>query len=81
MDQSLPNAIGPDDGNDPDRVEAEALTPKELRLRAVAAAARFYGMDLDINDYQGPKNEGCIRPRHRWSRGCGARACPPRARC
>ena len=62
MDQSLPNAIGPDDGNDPDRVEAEALTPKELRLRAVAAAARFYGMDLDINDYQGPPTEAYPSP-------------------
>jgi ATP-binding cassette subfamily B protein len=57
VDQSLPNPIGPDDGNDPDRDDAEALTPKELRLRAVAAAARFYGMDIDINDYTGPTNE------------------------
>jgi ATP-binding cassette, subfamily B, bacterial HlyB/CyaB len=57
VDQNLPNPIAPDDGNDPDRDEAEALTPKELRLRAVAAAARFYGMDLDINEYRGPANE------------------------
>jgi HlyB family type I secretion system ABC transporter len=57
VDQSLPNAIGPDDGNDPDRTEAESLTPKELRLRAVASAARFYGIDLDINDYRGPSSE------------------------
>jgi ATP-binding cassette subfamily B protein len=56
VDQSLPNAIGPDDGNG-DPADAETLTPKELRLRAVAAAARFYGMDLDINDYQGPASE------------------------
>jgi subfamily B ATP-binding cassette protein HlyB/CyaB len=62
VDQNLPNATGPDDGNDPDRADAEALTPKELRLRAVVAAARFYGMDLDINDYRGPHTEAYPSP-------------------
>jgi HlyB family type I secretion system ABC transporter len=61
VDQNLPNAVGPDDdGNGPG--DTEALTPKELRLRAVAAAARFYGMDLDINDYQGPVGEAFPSP-------------------
>ena len=71
MDQNLPNAIGPDDGNGPG--EAEALTPKELRLRAVAAAARFYGMDLDINDYQGIAGEAYPSPASLvvWLRGQG----------
>jgi ATP-binding cassette subfamily B protein len=62
VDQSLPPAIGPDDGNDPDRIDTEAMTPKELRLRAVAAAARFYGIDLDINDYRGPASEAYPSP-------------------
>jgi ATP-binding cassette subfamily B protein len=57
VDQNLPNTRGPDDGNDPEREQAEAVSPKELRLRAVVAAARFYGLDLDINDYRGPSSE------------------------
>ncbi len=76
MDQNLPSGIGPDDGNDPDRTEAEAMTPKELRLRAVAAAARFYGIDLDINDYRGPANEVFPSPASlvTWLRGQGLTA-------
>ncbi len=35
----------------------EALTPTELRLRAVVAAARFHGVDLDMGDYRGPAAE------------------------
>ncbi len=36
---------------------AQALTPTELRLRAVAAAARFYGVDLDLSGYRGSPAE------------------------
>ncbi len=52
MDQNLPNA--PSSGDEPgdDGVIPEALTPTELRLRAVAAAARFFGIDLEINDFR-----------------------------
>ena len=38
-------------------VAAEALTPTELRLRAVVAAARFHGVDLDMSAYRGPAGE------------------------
>ena len=64
----------PEDGNGPG--EAEALTPKELRLRAVALAARFYGMDLDINDYNGPAGEAYPSPASlvQWLRGQGMTA-------
>jgi ATP-binding cassette subfamily B protein len=36
---------------------AQPLTPTELRLRAVAAAARFYGVDLDLSGYRGSPAE------------------------
>jgi len=62
VDQNLPDTRGPDDGNNPNRDESEAITPKELRLRAVVAAARFYGLDLDINEYRGPSNEAYPSP-------------------
>jgi ATP-binding cassette subfamily B protein len=60
VDPNLESAPGPAAGGDPNQNpqdEAEALSPTELRLRAVAAAARFYGVDLDINDYRGPAGE------------------------
>jgi len=34
-----------------------SLTPTELRLRAVAAAARFHGVDLDLAGYRGAATE------------------------
>ncbi len=36
---------------------SEALTPTELRLRAVVAAARFHGVDLDMAAFRGPAGE------------------------
>ncbi len=45
---------------EPLQIEAdapEALTPTELRLRAVVAAARFHGIDLDMGDFRGPASE------------------------
>jgi ATP-binding cassette subfamily B protein len=36
---------------------APELTSTELRLRAVAAAARFHGVDLDMSGYRGPAAE------------------------
>ncbi len=40
----------------------EALTPTELRLRAVVAAARFHGVDLDMGDFRGPAAEAFPSP-------------------
>ncbi len=52
---------GPDAGDAPLQIESdvppEALTPTELRLRAVIAAARFHGVDLDMGDFRGPAGE------------------------
>ncbi len=49
-------AAGPDDDREPLQIGEEAaeqdLTPTELRLRAVIVASRFYGVDLDINEYR-----------------------------
>jgi ATP-binding cassette, subfamily B, bacterial HlyB/CyaB len=58
VDNDLQNASGPagDDPNGADP-ETEVFTPTELRLRAAAAAARFYGIDIDINDYRGAPGE------------------------
>jgi ATP-binding cassette subfamily B protein len=36
---------------------ADVLTPTELRLRAVLAAARFHGVDLDMTDFRGSVHE------------------------
>ncbi len=63
MDPNIESASGPAGGDDPAPAphapggETEALTPTELRLRAVAVAARFYGVDLDISEYRGPAGE------------------------
>ncbi len=55
------NPPGPE-GNDPNGAPPDAvllesetpqvLTPTELRLRAVAAAARFHGVDLDLGNFR-----------------------------
>ncbi len=60
FDGGAGNGLG---GNDPGQAEdtlrietdvaPEQLTAKELRLRAVAAAARFHGVDLDLGAYRG----------------------------
>jgi ATP-binding cassette subfamily B protein len=53
------NGAGGD--GEPLRIESdvapENLTPTELRLRAVAAAARFHGVDLDMSEYRGPSTD------------------------
>ena len=51
-------SLNPD--GDPLQIEsdvAETLTPTELRLRAVVAAARFHGIDLDMGEFRGPAGE------------------------
>ena len=51
-------SLNPD--GEPLRIESDApesLTPTELRLRAVIAAARFHGVDLDMGDYRALGNE------------------------
>ena len=64
MDTNLPNAASPADGGDPgdDGSAHEALSSTELRLRAVAMAARFFGIDLEINDYRARPNEAYPSP-------------------
>jgi ATP-binding cassette subfamily B protein len=64
VDQDIQSAPGPDENGGPNGAGAapESFTPTELRLRAVAAAARFYGVDLDTNDYHGAPNEAYPSP-------------------
>ncbi len=58
--------------------DVAALTPTELRLRAVAAAARFYGVDLDLSGYRGSPSEPYPSPASlvRWliDQGMSAKA-------
>jgi HlyB family type I secretion system ABC transporter len=51
----------------------ETLTATELRLRAVASAARFFGVDLDLNDYKARPGEPYPSPASLvdWLRGQG----------
>jgi ATP-binding cassette subfamily B protein len=42
--------------------DVAALTPTELRLRAVAAAARFHGVDLDLGGYRAAAAEAYPSP-------------------
>ncbi len=76
MDQNLPNA--PSSGDEPgdDGVLPEAMTPTELRLRAVATAARFFGIDIEINDYRPRPNEPYPSPASlvEWLREQGLQA-------
>lgn len=62
-------AAGGDFGQNPE----ETLTATELRLRAVASAARFFGVDLDINDYKARPGEPYPSPASLvdWLRGQG----------
>ena len=62
-------AAGGDFGPNPE----ETLTATELRLRAVATAARFFGIDLDINDYKARPGEPYPSPASLvdWLRGQG----------
>jgi ATP-binding cassette, subfamily B, bacterial HlyB/CyaB len=62
-------AAGGDFGQNPE----ETLTAAELRLRAVATAARFFGVDLDINDYKARPGEPYPSPASLvdWLRGQG----------
>ncbi len=41
---------------------ADVLTPTELRLRAVMAAARFHGVDLDMADFRSQAGEAYPSP-------------------
>ncbi len=51
------NGLGPETLQIESDLAAPALTATELRLRAVAAAARFHGVDLDMTGYRGPAGE------------------------
>ncbi len=76
MDQNLPHV--PSSGDEPgdDGVTPEALTPTELRLRAIATAARFFGIDLEINDFRPRPNEPYPSPASlvEWLREQGLQA-------
>jgi len=66
--------------NEPLQIEAdvapEALTPTELRLRAVAAAARFHGVDLDMGEFRAIAGEAYPSPASlvKWLRDQGLTA-------
>jgi HlyB family type I secretion system ABC transporter len=55
------SSVNPPGADEPLQIESdvalEALTPTELRLRAVVAAARFHGVDLDMGEFRGPPGE------------------------
>jgi subfamily B ATP-binding cassette protein HlyB/CyaB len=78
VDTNLPNTASPANGGDPgdDGLSHEALTPTELRLRAVALAARFFGIDLEINDYRPRSSEAYPSPASlvEWLREQGLQA-------
>jgi ATP-binding cassette subfamily B protein len=63
----------PGAGGDYSQGPEETLTATELRLRAVASAARFFGVDLDINDYKSRPGEPYPSPASLvdWLRGQG----------
>jgi ATP-binding cassette subfamily B protein len=62
LDQNLPNTAAPHGGQPGPEDDLEPMTPTELRLRAVAAAARFFGIDLDISEFRGPPSEAYPSP-------------------
>ncbi len=78
MDDHSSNTAGanpeePDAGGEFGQGGDETLTATELRLRAVASAARFFGVDLDINDYKARPGEPYPSPAALvdWLRGQG----------
>jgi ATP-binding cassette subfamily B protein len=65
VDQGIQSAPGPAEDGEPNRSSgpgSDILTPTQLRLLAVAAAARFFGVDLDTSLYHGPANEAYPSP-------------------
>ena len=56
MDHQTSGDAGPEDEREPlqigDAAVEQELTPTELRLRAVIVASRFYGVELDLNEYR-----------------------------
>jgi subfamily B ATP-binding cassette protein HlyB/CyaB len=79
------NPPGPDGSDqngapfDAPRLESDTphvLTPTELRLRAVVAAARFHGVDLDMTGYRGPASDPYPSPASlvQWLRDQGMTA-------
>lgn len=56
MDHNLSDDAAPIDPTGGDGLGG-AMTPRELRLRAAAAAARYFGVEIDINDYRGAPTE------------------------
>jgi len=55
VDTNLPSTAAPE-GPEP-HDSTEPFTATELRLRAAAAAARYFGVDVDINEYAARQGE------------------------
>lgn len=68
----VPDVSGP--SSDPGRESAIRLTPTMIRLRAVVAAARFHGLELDIRDFAADPEEESPSPASlvRWLEEQGA---------
>lgn len=56
MDHNISDDAGPIDPAGSGGIGG-TMTAREIRLRAAAAAARFFGVEIDINDYRGPASE------------------------
>ena len=68
----VPDVSGP--SSDPGHESASRLTPAMIRLRAVLAAARFHGLELDIRDFAADPEEETPSPATlaRWLEEQGA---------
>ncbi|MCX2561574.1 peptidase domain-containing ABC transporter [Acetobacter farinalis] len=68
----VPDVSGP--SSDPGHESAVRLTPTMIRLRAVVAAARFHGLELDIRDFAADPEEESPSPASlvRWLEEQGA---------
>lgn len=68
----VPDVSGP--SSDPGHESASRLSPAIIRLRAVVAAARFHGLELDIRDFAADPEEESPSPATlvRWLEEQGA---------
>jgi len=57
VDQNLPNTAAPEGEGPQENGGAEFVSPTELRLRAVATAARYFGIDVDLNEFHARPEE------------------------
>ncbi|MBS1015751.1 peptidase domain-containing ABC transporter [Acetobacter persici] len=68
----VPDVSGP--SSDPGRESASRVSPTMIRLRAVVAAARFHGLELDVRDFAAEPGEESPSPATlvRWLEEQGA---------